>query len=156
METLTTATATSALLLGCCSDLVLRTRSACSGGLDPPACIYLSDIFLQEKSSGDHDQAKEEKRDEKHITTARRAKRGSTIFVNYSKQTKFTIKIKQLQISNSFNLDWEQEGNIRNWITGKRDEHGHGKWEGKQKGRSDKRITESKTRQKEALHCAQT
>jgi hypothetical protein len=35
-------------------------------------------------------------------------------------------------------------------------EHGHGKWEGKQKGERDKRITESKARQKEALHCAQT
>jgi hypothetical protein len=35
-------------------------------------------------------------------------------------------------------------------------EHGQGKWEGKQKGKSDKRITESKAQQKEALHCAQT
>jgi hypothetical protein len=26
---------------------------------------------------------------------------------------------------------------IKNWITGKRDEHGQGKWEGKQKGKSD-------------------
>jgi hypothetical protein len=30
------------------------------------------------------------------------------------------------------------------------------KREGKQKGESDKRITESKGRQNEALHCAQT
>jgi hypothetical protein len=36
------------------------------------------------------------------------------------------------------------------------DEHGQGKWEGKQKGKSDKRIMESKARQKETLHCAQT
>jgi hypothetical protein len=31
-------------------------------------------------------------------------------------------------------------------ITGKSDEHGPGKWEGKQKGKSDKRNTESKSR----------
>jgi hypothetical protein len=42
------------------------------------------------------------------------------------------------------------------WLQEKLDEHGHGKWEGKQKGKSDKRITESKAWQKEALHCAQT
>jgi hypothetical protein len=42
------------------------------------------------------------------------------------------------------------------WITRRKHEHGHGKREGKQKGKSDKRITESKARQKEALHCAQT
>jgi hypothetical protein len=30
------------------------------------------------------------------------------------------------------------------------------KREGKQNGKSDKRITESKARQKDALHCAQT
>jgi hypothetical protein len=30
-------------------------------------------------------------------------------------------------------------------------EHGQGKWEGKPKGKSDKRITESKARQKEAI-----
>jgi hypothetical protein len=31
------------------------------------------------------------------------------------------------------------------------DEHGHGKWEGKQEGKSDKRITaESKAQQKES------
>jgi predicted transposase YdaD len=37
-----------------------------------------------------------------------------------------------------------------------RDEHGHGRREGEQKGKSDKRVTESKARQKEALHSAQT
>jgi hypothetical protein len=42
------------------------------------------------------------------------------------------------------------------WLQEKLDEHGQGKWEGKQKGKSDKRTTESKARQKEALHCAQT
>jgi hypothetical protein len=35
-------------------------------------------------------------------------------------------------------------------------EHRQKKREGKQKGKSDKRITESKARQKETLHCAQT
>jgi hypothetical protein len=35
-------------------------------------------------------------------------------------------------------------------------EHGHGKREGKPKGKSHKRITESKAQQKEALHFAQT
>ena len=30
------------------------------------------------------------------------------------------------------------------------DEHGQGKWEGKQEGKSDKRITESKAQQKES------
>jgi hypothetical protein len=36
-------------------------------------------------------------------------------------------------------------------------EHGQGKIRGgKHKGKSDKRITESKARQKEALYCAQT
>jgi hypothetical protein len=45
---------------------------------------------------------------------------------------------------------------MNNWITVKRDDHGQGKWEGKQKGKRDKRITESKTRQMEALHLAQT
>jgi hypothetical protein len=34
-------------------------------------------------------------------------------------------------------------------------EHGQGKWEGKQKGKSDKGITESKARQNKALHSAQ-
>jgi hypothetical protein len=32
----------------------------------------------------------------------------------------------------------------------KQDEHGQGKWEGKQKGKSDKRIKEFKARQKES------
>jgi hypothetical protein len=36
----------------------------------------------------------------------------------------------------------------------KPDEHGQGKWEGKQEGKSDKRITEPKARQRKALHCA--
>jgi hypothetical protein len=35
-------------------------------------------------------------------------------------------------------------------------EHGQERREGNQKGKSDKRITESKARHKEALHCAQT
>jgi hypothetical protein len=30
------------------------------------------------------------------------------------------------------------------------DEHGQGKWEGKEEGKSDKRITESKAQQKES------
>jgi hypothetical protein len=42
------------------------------------------------------------------------------------------------------------------WITRRKHEHGHGKREKKQNGTSDKRITISKARQKEALHCAQT
>jgi hypothetical protein len=33
-------------------------------------------------------------------------------------------------------------------------EHGQGKREGKEKGKGDKKITESKARQKQALHCA--
>jgi hypothetical protein len=33
-----------------------------------------------------------------------------------------------------------------NLLQEKLDEHGEGKWEGKQKGKSDKRITESKAR----------
>jgi hypothetical protein len=49
-----------------------------------------------------------------------------------------------------------QINNHITWLQDEQDEHGHGKWEGKQKGKSDKRITESKARQKEALHCAQT
>jgi hypothetical protein len=45
---------------------------------------------------------------------------------------------------------------MKTWrLKEEQDEHGHGKWEGKQKGKSDKRITESKARQK-ALNCAQT
>jgi hypothetical protein len=32
-------------------------------------------------------------------------------------------------------------------------EHGHGEREEEKKGKTDKRITESKARQKEALHC---
>jgi hypothetical protein len=35
-------------------------------------------------------------------------------------------------------------------------ELGQGKKGGDQEGKSDKRITESKARQKEALHCAHT
>jgi hypothetical protein len=31
------------------------------------------------------------------------------------------------------------------------DEHGQEKWEGKQEGKSDKRITESKAQQKESI-----
>jgi CRISPR/Cas system CSM-associated protein Csm2 small subunit len=38
----------------------------------------------------------------------------------------------------------------------RQDEHGQDKREGKQKGKSDKRITDSKARQMEALHSAQT
>jgi hypothetical protein len=37
------------------------------------------------------------------------------------------------------------------WLQEKLDEHGQGKWEGKQKGKSDERITESKARQKESI-----
>jgi hypothetical protein len=37
------------------------------------------------------------------------------------------------------------------WLQEEQDEHEQGKWEGKhQKGKSDKRITESKARQKES------
>jgi hypothetical protein len=36
------------------------------------------------------------------------------------------------------------------WLQENLDEHGQGKWEGKQKGKSGKRITESNTRQKES------
>jgi hypothetical protein len=36
------------------------------------------------------------------------------------------------------------------WLQEEQDEHGQGKWEEKQKGKSDKRITESKARQKES------
>jgi hypothetical protein len=36
------------------------------------------------------------------------------------------------------------------WLQKEHDEHRHGKWEGKQKGKSDKRITETKARQKES------
>jgi hypothetical protein len=36
------------------------------------------------------------------------------------------------------------------WLHEEQDEHEHGKWEGKQKGKSDKKITESKARQKES------
>jgi hypothetical protein len=32
----------------------------------------------------------------------------------------------------------------KSWLQEEQDEHGQGKWEGKQKGKSDKRITESK------------
>jgi hypothetical protein len=35
-------------------------------------------------------------------------------------------------------------------------EHGHDNMEGNQKGKNDKRLAESKARQMEALHCAQT
>jgi hypothetical protein len=44
------------------------------------------------------------------------------------------------------------------WLQEKQDEHGQGKWEEKQKGKSDKRITESKARQikgKRYIACAQ-
>ena len=37
------------------------------------------------------------------------------------------------------------------WLQEDPEEHGQGKWEGKQKGKSDKRITESKARQKESI-----
>jgi hypothetical protein len=36
------------------------------------------------------------------------------------------------------------------WLQEEQYEHGHGMWEGKQKGKSDKMITESKARQKES------
>jgi hypothetical protein len=39
---------------------------------------------------------------------------------------------------------------IMAWLQEEQDEHGQGKWEKKQKGKSDKRITESKARQKES------
>jgi hypothetical protein len=41
-----------------------------------------------------------------------------------------------------------------NAIQEEQHEHGYGKREGKQKGKSDKLITEFKARQKEALNCA--
>jgi hypothetical protein len=37
-----------------------------------------------------------------------------------------------------------------NWLQEEQDEHGQGKWEGKQQGKTDVRITESKARQKES------
>jgi hypothetical protein len=37
-----------------------------------------------------------------------------------------------------------------NWLQEEQDEHGQGKWEGKQKGKGDKRNTESRARQKES------
>jgi hypothetical protein len=40
-------------------------------------------------------------------------------------------------------------GNKMKWLQEEQDEHGQGKWEGIQKGKSDKRITESNARQKE-------
>jgi len=39
---------------------------------------------------------------------------------------------------------------IINYLQEEPDEHGQGKWEGKQEGKSDKRITESKAQQKES------
>jgi hypothetical protein len=45
---------------------------------------------------------------------------------------------------------------VENGLQAEQHEHGHGKREGNQKGKSDERITESKARQKEALHCAHT
>jgi hypothetical protein len=36
------------------------------------------------------------------------------------------------------------------WLQEEQDEHGHGKWEGKQEGKNERRITESKARQKES------
>jgi hypothetical protein len=39
---------------------------------------------------------------------------------------------------------------FRNFLQEEQDEHGQGKWEGKQEGKSDKRITESKAQQKES------
>jgi hypothetical protein len=42
-------------------------------------------------------------------------------------------------------------GWCRNWLQEEQDEHGQGKWGGRgQKGKSDKRISESKARQKES------
>jgi hypothetical protein len=38
----------------------------------------------------------------------------------------------------------------KNCLQEEPDEHGQGKWEGKQEGRSDKRITESKAQQNES------
>jgi hypothetical protein len=45
-------------------------------------------------------------------------------------------------------MDYKKDNMSTDRVTGKR--------EGKHKGNSDKRFTESKARQKEALHCAQT
>jgi hypothetical protein len=43
------------------------------------------------------------------------------------------------------------KNNKMNWLQEEHDEHGQGKWEGKQKGKNnDERITESKARQKES------
>jgi hypothetical protein len=44
----------------------------------------------------------------------------------------------------------------KSWLQEEQDKRGQIKWEGNQKGKIDKRITESKARQEEALHCAQT
>jgi hypothetical protein len=41
---------------------------------------------------------------------------------------------------------------MNNCLQEEQDEHGQGKWEGKQKGKSDKRITESKAQQQESTN----
>jgi hypothetical protein len=45
---------------------------------------------------------------------------------------------------------YRQRFESMNWLQEEQNEHGQGKWEGKQKGKSDKRITISKARQKES------
>jgi hypothetical protein len=39
------------------------------------------------------------------------------------------------------------------WLQEEQDEHGQGKWEGKQKGKSDKRIAESKAQKESTTLC---
>jgi hypothetical protein len=49
-----------------------------------------------------------------------------------------------------FGKDERNIDSNRKWLQQEQDEHGHGKWEGKQKGKRAKRITESKAQQKES------
>jgi hypothetical protein len=60
--------------------------------------------------------------------------------------------LKNHQQQNRFVFIFRKPDEQTMWLQEKQDEYGQGKWEEKQKIKSDKRIMESEARQKEALH----
>jgi hypothetical protein len=68
----------------------------------------------------------------------------SDTFIEIQRPLKFSARYLLFMISYLRPLE------MYNWLQEKPDEQGQGMWEGKQKGKSDKRITESKARQKES------
>jgi hypothetical protein len=63
-----------------------------------------------------------------------------------------TLLVVDNSLCDPFSHGWKLFGGVLPYecLQEEPDEHGQGRWEGKQEGKSDKRITESKAQQKES------